>query len=343
MNQGICIHVKHTYLHMCAYVHISTQFTHIACMLRCHNMLQHTATHCNTLQHTAIHCNTLQHTATRCNTLQHAALQCLPYILYQPSQNQVQYSQQMLDSNQGGGLHMQQHMQQHMQIGQQLGQYHHDYNINNNMHREASMHGNCGGGKGPAQRGADPNEIISRLSDLASAAPSHKDVKRQRDTDDAHDSHSFRGKHSSSLEVQVFEAPATMKPTTPASSTKKKSAKNPAAQTPAARRAGKTQKASSSPQEPSVDMMTCCVQLRAGKPLTAIHCNALQLPLVDMMTCCVQLRIYICIQNVCACVCVHVCVCVCFGCAYVRLCVCRHVCIYTYLSQYVVASGSIHE
>jgi len=28
------------------------------------DILQHTATHCNTLQHTATHCNTLQHTAT---------------------------------------------------------------------------------------------------------------------------------------------------------------------------------------------------------------------------------------------------------------------------------------
>ena len=30
-------------------------------------------TYCNTLQHTATHCNTLQHTATHCNTLQHTA------------------------------------------------------------------------------------------------------------------------------------------------------------------------------------------------------------------------------------------------------------------------------
>ena len=38
------------------------------------NILQHTATHCNTLQHyTQSHCNTLQHTATHCNTLQHTA------------------------------------------------------------------------------------------------------------------------------------------------------------------------------------------------------------------------------------------------------------------------------
>jgi len=29
-----------------------------------HEVLQHTATHCNTLQHTATHCNTLQRTAT---------------------------------------------------------------------------------------------------------------------------------------------------------------------------------------------------------------------------------------------------------------------------------------
>jgi len=33
----------------------------------CPNILQHTATHCNTLQHTATHCNTLQHTATHCS------------------------------------------------------------------------------------------------------------------------------------------------------------------------------------------------------------------------------------------------------------------------------------
>jgi len=50
------------------------------------DVLQHTATHCNTLQHTAhcttllpsgcpaTHCNTLYHTATHCNTLQHTAL-----------------------------------------------------------------------------------------------------------------------------------------------------------------------------------------------------------------------------------------------------------------------------
>jgi len=31
------------------------------------DLLQHTATHCNTLQHTATHCNTLQHTAAYCN------------------------------------------------------------------------------------------------------------------------------------------------------------------------------------------------------------------------------------------------------------------------------------
>ena len=34
------------------------------------NILQHTATHCNTLQHTATPCNTLQHThCSHCNTL----------------------------------------------------------------------------------------------------------------------------------------------------------------------------------------------------------------------------------------------------------------------------------
>jgi len=37
------------------------------------DMLQHTATHCNTLQRTAAHCNTLQYTATHCNTLQYTA------------------------------------------------------------------------------------------------------------------------------------------------------------------------------------------------------------------------------------------------------------------------------
>jgi len=60
------------------------------------NMLQHTATHCNTLQHAACteqinfrgslsrslsqhaatRCNTLQHAATHCNTLQHTATHC---------------------------------------------------------------------------------------------------------------------------------------------------------------------------------------------------------------------------------------------------------------------------
>ena len=39
-------------------------------------VLQHTATHCNTLQHTATQCNTMQHTATHCNTLQHTATHC---------------------------------------------------------------------------------------------------------------------------------------------------------------------------------------------------------------------------------------------------------------------------
>ena len=41
--------------------------------------LQHAERHCDTLQHTAIHCihcNTLQHTATHCNTLQYTAIHC---------------------------------------------------------------------------------------------------------------------------------------------------------------------------------------------------------------------------------------------------------------------------
>jgi len=51
----------------------SRTFTYIHALEIAHcNILQHTATHCNTLQqHTAAHCNTLQqHTATQCNTLQ---------------------------------------------------------------------------------------------------------------------------------------------------------------------------------------------------------------------------------------------------------------------------------
>ena len=49
------------------------------------NILQHTATHCNTLQHqytlattrnSLQRCNTLQHTATTSNTLQHTATHC---------------------------------------------------------------------------------------------------------------------------------------------------------------------------------------------------------------------------------------------------------------------------
>ena len=39
-------------------------------------VLQHTATHCNTLQRTATHCSILQHTATHCNTLQYTATHC---------------------------------------------------------------------------------------------------------------------------------------------------------------------------------------------------------------------------------------------------------------------------
>jgi len=47
------------------------------------DVLQHTATHCNTPQHTATHCttigmscNTLYHTVPHCNTLQHTATHC---------------------------------------------------------------------------------------------------------------------------------------------------------------------------------------------------------------------------------------------------------------------------
>ena len=42
----------------------------------CHDLLQYTATHCETLQRTATHCNALQHTATNCNTLQQTATHC---------------------------------------------------------------------------------------------------------------------------------------------------------------------------------------------------------------------------------------------------------------------------
>ena len=41
-----------------------------------HQVMQHTATHCNTLQHTATLCNTLQHSATHSTTLHHTAPHC---------------------------------------------------------------------------------------------------------------------------------------------------------------------------------------------------------------------------------------------------------------------------
>ena len=79
----------HTYSHARTHAHTHTHTPlKDTCMHMAHNhaynqeVLQHTATHCNTLQHTAAHCSTLQrtatlqHTATHCNTLQHAATHC---------------------------------------------------------------------------------------------------------------------------------------------------------------------------------------------------------------------------------------------------------------------------
>ena len=37
------------------------------------NIVQHTATRCNTVPYSATQCNTVQHSATHCNTLQHTA------------------------------------------------------------------------------------------------------------------------------------------------------------------------------------------------------------------------------------------------------------------------------
>ena len=45
------------------------------------DVLQRTATHCNTLQHTATHCNTLQHTATHCIDLHGVSPRVQPYII----------------------------------------------------------------------------------------------------------------------------------------------------------------------------------------------------------------------------------------------------------------------
>jgi len=55
---------------------LHTDLTHDTTLNRPSDVLQRTATHCNTLQHTATHCNTLQHTATRTHgirLLQHTA------------------------------------------------------------------------------------------------------------------------------------------------------------------------------------------------------------------------------------------------------------------------------
>jgi len=45
-------------------------------ILSMRQVMQHTATHCNTLQHTATHCNTLQHAAAHCTTLPYATVAC---------------------------------------------------------------------------------------------------------------------------------------------------------------------------------------------------------------------------------------------------------------------------
>jgi len=51
----ICVHIRmymYMYISLYIYTHNWSWFL---------ELLQHTATHCNTLQHTATHCNTLQH------------------------------------------------------------------------------------------------------------------------------------------------------------------------------------------------------------------------------------------------------------------------------------------
>ena len=67
--------LQHTATHCNTLQHTTYLATH-SDVWRDFHMLRHTATHCNTLQHTAIHCNTLQHTATHCNTLRHTATHC---------------------------------------------------------------------------------------------------------------------------------------------------------------------------------------------------------------------------------------------------------------------------
>ena len=79
-----CIHI---YIYMYMYIHTHTHtYAHtytlqhaIFCVCADSlkkDILQHTATQCNTMQYTATHCNTLQHTATHCNTLQHTTTHC---------------------------------------------------------------------------------------------------------------------------------------------------------------------------------------------------------------------------------------------------------------------------
>ena len=45
----------------------------VFCCVCCSNILQHTATHCNTLRHSATHYNTLRYISTHCDTLQYSA------------------------------------------------------------------------------------------------------------------------------------------------------------------------------------------------------------------------------------------------------------------------------
>jgi len=114
---NICI-CNNLYVYICIYANISANSTTNSCStiafwrapkdttswllkMRCVQLLQHTATHCNTLQHNSLqhtvghrrtprlgywrwgvcnYCNTLQHTATQvtathCSTLQHKSLQ----------------------------------------------------------------------------------------------------------------------------------------------------------------------------------------------------------------------------------------------------------------------------
>ena len=77
-NRGFMTHqvMQHTATHCNTLQHTATLCNTLQHTATLCNTLQHTATHCNTLQHTATHCNTLQHSATLCNTLQHSATLC---------------------------------------------------------------------------------------------------------------------------------------------------------------------------------------------------------------------------------------------------------------------------